>query len=134
MQAGAGVMPKSPETCLRMNPSTTVESVSSQSFDALTTSAGRVVIDFGATWCAPCRALAPSFEAVSRSFSGQLRFGAVDIDDEPALAQALHIHSIPTLVAFENGREVGRVAGALPSATLTRVVERFVAGAGFSHG
>ncbi len=129
---------KSPETCLRMNPSTTVEPVSSQSFQALTTSATRVVIDFGATWCAPCRALAPSFEAVSRSFAGQLRFGAVDIDHEPALAEALHIHSIPTLVAFENGREVGRVSGALPAALLTRAVERFVAGDGFgaphAHG
>lgn len=130
-------MRKWPDTCLRMNASTTVESVSSQSFEALTT-ANRVVIDFGAAWCAPCRALAPSFEAVSRTFSGQLRFGAVDIDDEPALAQALHIHSIPTLVAFENGREVGRVAGALPVTALNRLVQRFVAGDGFgaphTHG
>lgn len=121
-----------------MNPSATVESLSSQSFEALTTGNARVVIDFGATWCAPCRALAPSFEAVSRTFAGQLRFGAVDIDDEPALAEALHIHSIPTLVAFENGREVGRVSGALPAALLTRAVERFISGHGFgaphAHG
>ena len=88
-------MRKWPDTCLRMNASTTVESVSSQSFEALTT-ANRVVIDFGAAWCAPCRALAPSFEAVSRTFSGQLRFGAVDIGRPPSATRRPRLTPSPT--------------------------------------
>lgn len=107
-------------------------SLSFESFPSVT-QAGRVLVDFGADWCAPCRALAPTFERASVRYAEKLGFGKVDIDDEPELAQSLHIHSIPTLIAFEDGKEIGRVSGALPAAALHQAIDAFLEGNGFGE-
>jgi thioredoxin len=109
---------------------TSPDSLSSDTFQT-TTQTGRTLVDFGADWCAPCRALAPTFEKAATRYAERLTFAKVDIDDEPELTQSLHIHSIPTLVAFENGQEVGRLSGALPAALLNVAIERFLDGRGF---
>lgn len=97
------------------------------------TGTGRVLVDFGADWCAPCRTLAPTFEKAAQQYGERLTFAKVDIDEAPELAQALHIHSIPTLVAFENGNEVGRLSGALPAQLLRVAIDRFLDGRGFGE-
>jgi thioredoxin len=107
-------------------------SLSLESFQSVTQT-GRVLVDFGADWCAPCRALAPTFERASQRYGQQLSFGKVDIDDEPELAQSLHIHSIPTLIAFEDGKEVGRVSGALSAASLHQAIDGFLEGHPFGQ-
>jgi thioredoxin len=109
-----------------------LESLSSETFPTVT-SARRVLVDFGADWCPPCRTLAPTFEKAAQQYADQLIFAKVDIDEEPELAQSLHIHSIPTLVAFENGEEVGRLSGALPAQLLRVAIERFLGGRGFGE-
>jgi thioredoxin len=116
------------------------ESLSSAAFP-IVTGTGRVLVDFGADWCAPCRTLAPAFEKAANQYGERLTFAKVDIDEEPELARSLHIHAIPTLIAFENGREVGRLSGALPAASLRAAIDRFLEGRGFgathahpSHG
>lgn len=112
--------------------SNTPESLSFDAFQTVTAE-GRTLVDFGADWCAPCRTLAPTFEKAAQQYGERLTFAKVDIDDEPELAQSLHIHSIPTLIAFENGKEVGRLAGALPASLLNVAIDRFLEGRGFGE-
>ncbi|KAI9359625.1 thioredoxin-like protein [Zopfochytrium polystomum] len=75
-------------------------------------SGGLVVVDFTATWCGPCRAVAPRYQALSEKFPG-VTFLKVDIDAHRALARAAEVSAVPTFLFFRNGAAVGdRVVGA----------------------
>lgn len=86
------------------------------------------VVDFWAAWCAPCRAFAPMFRAVADAHAGPVRFGACDVDANPATAQLLGIRSIPTLVVFgPDGSEVGRSTGTVGRGDLEATVAQLAA-------
>ena len=72
-----------------------------------------VLVDFWATWCGPCRMLAPTIEEVAEETEGRAIVGKVNVDDEMALARKYRIASIPTLIVFENGEEVRRSIGVI---------------------
>ena len=85
---------------------------------------GPVIVDFGAPWCPPCRALEPTFEALAGEFDGAVRFLKLNIDDNPEATQRYGVRGIPTLILFREGREVERIVGAPARQVITRMIEK----------
>ena len=83
-----------------------------------------VFCDFWATWCAPCRMLAPVFEEVSNEYEGKAVFVKVDVDEQEEAAMKYGISSIPNVIAFKKGEAVGSSLGFVPQAALEKFVEQ----------
>jgi thioredoxin 1 len=81
-----------------------------------------VLVDFGAAWCGPCRALEPVIEGIARDHSGRLRVLRVDADDATGVAARYRVRSLPTVIAFSGGRDVGRHIGMTNAGVLLRLL------------
>ncbi len=79
-----------------------------------------VLVDFWATWCGPCRMVAPVLEEIAAEKAGQLRVAKLDVDANPATARDFQVVSIPTLILFKGGEPVKRIVGAKGKAALLR--------------
>ncbi len=82
-----------------------------------------VLVEFGATWCGPCKVVEPELTALAQEYAGRAKVLTVDIDQSPFLARQLGIQSVPTFLVFHNGRPVGGKAGALKKAQLAELIE-----------
>ena len=83
-----------------------------------------VLIDFFATWCGPCRALAPTVDEIAEERAGKLRVLKCDIDQQPDLANRFGIMSVPTLVLIKEGRTVETMVGAQPKSRLLAAIDQ----------
>ena len=84
------------------------------------------MVDFWATWCGPCKMLAPTIEKIGESYEGKALIAKVDVDQCQDLAARFGIMSIPTVVFFQNGKEVGRRVGVQPPAAFTGALDQLL--------
>jgi thioredoxin 1 len=83
-----------------------------------------VLVDFWAEWCPPCRMIAPSIDALATAYSGRVKVGKLNVDENPMVAQAFGIRSIPTLLVFKGGKVADQQIGAVPHPRIAQMVER----------
>jgi thioredoxin 1 len=85
-----------------------------------------VLVDFWAAWCAPCRMLTPTIEAVAEKFANDARIVKLNVDDNPSTYQRFGIKGIPTLILFKNGKEVERIVGLTSLDVISHLIEKHV--------
>ena len=83
-----------------------------------------MLVDFWATWCGPCRMIAPVIEEVAAEFEGKAIVGKVDVDEEMSLAQRFGVMSIPTLIVLKGGKVVEQAVGARGKADVAAMINR----------
>jgi thioredoxin len=100
---------------------TATVAVTDDSFtDDVLSSGHPVLVDFWATWCGPCKMVAPVLEEIATENAGQLTVAKLDVDANPATARDYQVISIPTLILFSGGKPVKRIVGAKGKAALLR--------------
>ena len=82
-----------------------------------------VLVDFWATWCGPCRMVAPIVEEIADEYDGRIKVGKVNVDEEPELSMQFRVASIPTLMVFKNGQLVNTAVGYRPKADILALLD-----------
>ena len=95
-----------------------------KTFDEAVNGDKPVLVDFWATWCGPCRMLAPVIEEIANEYAGKVKVGKVNVDDERELARRFGIMSIPTLIVMKDGKVVEQAVGARGKADIAAMLER----------
>jgi thioredoxin 1 len=86
-----------------------------------------VLVDFWASWCGPCRAIAPVVDRLADNYAGRVTIGKLNVDENGQVPSAFHVHSIPTLLLFRGGRVVDRIVGAAPQQKIEQMLDRHLA-------
>ncbi|MGP3702618.1 MAG: thioredoxin [Candidatus Bathyarchaeota archaeon] len=117
---------KKSEQLSRENTSGKPVNVYDENFQLFVDTHKLVVVDFWATWCPPCRIIAPIIDKLAKQYAGKVVFAKVDVDQNPKTASMYNITAIPTLVFLKNGVEVERIIGALPESEVKQVIEKLL--------
>ena len=83
-----------------------------------------VFVDFWASWCGPCRALAPIVQELAKEYSGKVLISKLDVDKNPTTAERFQVFSIPTMIVFKNGQEAERLVGLIPKNRIDNALQK----------
>jgi thioredoxin 1 len=105
-----------------------IDAVTDATFDAdVTASSTPILVELGASWCPPCRAMAPVLAEIARERQERLRVVTVDSDANPEIVERFGVMSVPTLLLFSGGRQVHRVVGYTAKPKLLRILDEALA-------
>ena len=94
-----------------------------EGFDKAVSAGGITMVDFWASWCGPCKMLAPVIDDLAGKYEGKAVIGKVNVDDEQGLAGQYGVMSIPTVIFFKGGKEIDRKVGVMPADAYTAVLD-----------
>ncbi len=102
-------------------------SLNDETFDKEVAQAeGVVLVDFWATWCYPCKMIAPILEEIAKDYSGKIKVGKVEVDEAGAIASRFNVMNIPTLILFKDGKEIERIVGVTTKEDIARKIDKVI--------
>lgn len=104
------------------------EKVTKENFKEIINTDKPVLLDFWASWCMPCRMIAPSIENISEKYAGKAIVGKVNIDEQRSLAEQFGVMSIPSVFVIKNGKVISSAVGVQPQKYYESILEKAIAG------
>ncbi|MBI5971439.1 MAG: thioredoxin [Deltaproteobacteria bacterium] len=102
-----------------------IVNVTDSSFESVVLKSGiPALVDFWASWCAPCRAIAPIVEEMAQTYNGKIRVTKMNVDENPATPGKYGVRGIPTLILFKDGKIVDQLVGAVPKNQIKELLEK----------